>query len=94
MKCNSESVDCNEEEARPHFCYSILFPRSMYQPGYIQEGQGVIFGYLLLGIYHRRIPGDTVGKFFSKSVVGDGYRYGSVVSSCTRCVRKQMRRAS
>jgi hypothetical protein len=32
----------------------------MHQPGYIQEGQGVIFGYLLLGIYHRRIPGETV----------------------------------
>jgi hypothetical protein len=32
----------------------------MNQPGYIQEGQGVIIGYLLLGIYHRRIPGDTV----------------------------------
>ena len=27
----------------------------MHQPGYIQEGQGVIFGYLLLGIYYRRI---------------------------------------
>jgi hypothetical protein len=32
----------------------------MHQPGYIQEGQGVIFGYLLLGIYYRRIPGETV----------------------------------
>ena len=32
----------------------------MHQPGYIQEGQGVIFGYLLLGIYYRRIPGDIV----------------------------------
>jgi hypothetical protein len=50
----------HEEEARPHFCCSILFPRSMHQPGYIQEGQGVIFGYLLLGIYHRRIPDETI----------------------------------
>jgi hypothetical protein len=33
----------------------------MHQPGYIQEGQGVIFGYLLLGIYYRRIPGETWG---------------------------------
>jgi len=32
----------------------------MHQPGYIQEGQGVIFGYLLLGVYYRRIPGATV----------------------------------
>ncbi len=32
----------------------------MHQPGYIQEGQGVSFGYLLLGVYHRRIPGATV----------------------------------
>jgi hypothetical protein len=31
----------------------------MHQPGYIQEGQEAIFGYLLLGIYHRRIPGET-----------------------------------
>jgi len=31
----------------------------MHQPGYIQEGQEAIFGDLLLGIYHRRIPGDT-----------------------------------
>ncbi len=32
----------------------------MHQPGYIQERQEVIFGYLLLGIYHRRIRGETV----------------------------------
>jgi hypothetical protein len=31
----------------------------MHQPGYIQEGQGDIIGCLLLGNYHRRIPGDT-----------------------------------
>jgi hypothetical protein len=49
----------HEEEACPHFCCSILFPRFMHQPGYIQEGQEAIFGYLLLGVYYRRIPGAT-----------------------------------
>jgi hypothetical protein len=34
----------------------------MHQPGYIQEGQEAIFGDLLLGIYHRRIPGDTLSN--------------------------------
>jgi hypothetical protein len=34
----------------------------MHQPGYIQEGQEAIFGDLLLGIYHRRIPGDTIDE--------------------------------
>ena len=34
----------------------------MHQPGYIQEGQEAIFGDLLLGIYHGRIPGDTLIK--------------------------------
>jgi hypothetical protein len=32
----------------------------MHQPGYVQGGQEAKRGYLLLGIYHRRIPGDTV----------------------------------
>ncbi len=59
----------HEEEARPHFCCSVPFPRSMHQPGYIQEGQGVIIGYLLLGIYHRRIPGDTGGH---EQVISNG----------------------
>jgi hypothetical protein len=37
----------------------------MHQPGYVQGGQEASFGYLLLGIYYRRIPGDTiVVKFF------------------------------
>jgi hypothetical protein len=49
----------HEEEAWPHFCCSILFPRSMHQPGYIQEGQEAIFGYLLLGVYYRNPPGCT-----------------------------------
>ena len=32
----------------------------MHQPGYIQEGQETIFGYLLLGVYYRNSPGCTV----------------------------------
>ncbi len=32
----------------------------MHQPGYIQEGQKAIFGYLLLGVYYRKSPGATV----------------------------------
>ncbi len=38
----------------------LLFPRSMHQPGYIQEGQEAIFGYLLLGVYYRNSSGCTV----------------------------------
>jgi Pyruvate/2-oxoacid:ferredoxin oxidoreductase delta subunit len=30
----------------------------MHRPGYVQGGQEVGCGYLLLGIYYRRIPGD------------------------------------
>ncbi len=33
----------------------------MHRPGYVQGGQEANRGYLLLGVYHRRIPGDTVG---------------------------------
>jgi hypothetical protein len=32
----------------------------MHLPGYIQEGQETIFGYLLLGVYYRNSPGCTV----------------------------------
>ncbi len=32
----------------------------MHRPGYVQGGQEASFGYLLLGVYYRRIPGDTV----------------------------------
>ncbi len=31
----------------------------MHRPGYVQGGQEAKRGYLLLGIYYRRIPGDT-----------------------------------
>ncbi len=50
----------HEEEARPHFCCSMLLSRSMHRPGYVQGGQEATFGYLLLGIYYRRIPGETI----------------------------------
>jgi hypothetical protein len=32
----------------------------MHRPGYVQGGQEASLGYLLLGVYYRRIPGDTV----------------------------------
>ena len=32
----------------------------MHRPGYVQGGQEANCGYLLLGIYYRRIPGDIV----------------------------------
>ena len=32
----------------------------MHRPGYVQGGQEAKCGYLLLGIYYRRIPGDIV----------------------------------
>jgi hypothetical protein len=31
----------------------------MHRPGYVQGGQEASFGYLLLGVYYRRIPGST-----------------------------------
>ena len=31
----------------------------MHRPGYVPGGQEANRGYLLLGIYHRRIPGDS-----------------------------------
>ena len=50
----------HEEEAQPHFCCSMLLLRSMHRPGYVQGGQEATFGYLLLEIYYRRIPGETL----------------------------------
>jgi hypothetical protein len=32
----------------------------MHRPGHVQGGQEAKRGYLLLGVYHRRIPGFTV----------------------------------
>jgi hypothetical protein len=32
----------------------------MHRPGYVQGGQEASFGYLLLGVYYRRIPGATL----------------------------------
>ncbi len=42
----------------------------MHQPGYIQEGQETIFGYLLLGVYYRNSPGCTVVVDASATHVG------------------------
>jgi hypothetical protein len=38
----------------------------MHRPGYVQGGQEAKCGYLLLGIYYRRIPGDTPALQFFK----------------------------
>jgi hypothetical protein len=35
----------------------------MHRPGHVQGGQEAKRGYLLLGVYHRRIPGFTVVLF-------------------------------
>jgi hypothetical protein len=35
----------------------------MHRPGYVQGGQEAKCGYLLLGIYYRRIPGDSIIVF-------------------------------
>jgi hypothetical protein len=32
----------------------------MHRPGYVQGGQEASIGYLLLGVYYRRIPGSTI----------------------------------
>ena len=49
----------HEEEAWPNFCCSLLLLRSLRSSVYIQEGQGVNHGYLLLGVYDRRTPSAT-----------------------------------
>jgi hypothetical protein len=36
----------------------------MHRPGYVQGGQEAKCGYLLLGIYYRRIPSDIIEIFF------------------------------
>jgi hypothetical protein len=43
------------EETTPLFCCSARLRWSMHQPGYVQGGQEVGRGYLLLGIHVRRI---------------------------------------
>jgi hypothetical protein len=35
----------------------------MHPPGYIQEGQGASYDYLLLGVYHRNSPSCTTCLF-------------------------------
>ncbi len=47
----------------------------MHRPGYVQGGQEAKCGYLLLGIYYRRIPGDILPMFLArqrKDVQGAG----------------------
>jgi hypothetical protein len=41
----------------------------MHRPGYVQGGQEAKCGYLLLGIYYRRIPGDIVIHCYIKCTV-------------------------
>jgi hypothetical protein len=58
--CGSVNLTANEnkhhgEERTSFFCCSARFRWSMHQPGYIQGGQEVGRGYLLLGIHYRRI---------------------------------------
>jgi hypothetical protein len=43
------------EETTPLFCCSGRLCWSMHQPGYVQGGQEVSRGYLLLGIHDRKI---------------------------------------
>ena len=45
----------HEEESRPLFCCSARLFESMHRPGHVQGGQEAKRGYLLLGVYHRRI---------------------------------------
>ncbi len=49
----------HEEEAWPDFCCSLLLVRSLHPSGYIQEGQGVNYDYLLLGVCYRNSPSST-----------------------------------
>jgi hypothetical protein len=51
----------------------------MHQPGYIQEGQEAIFGNLLLGIHHRRIPGSTTLKMHTGSLL----RFFKIIQEAT-----------
>jgi hypothetical protein len=58
--CGSVNLTANEnkhhgEERTSLFCCSGRFRWSMHQPGYVQGGQEVGRGYLLLGIHYERI---------------------------------------
>jgi hypothetical protein len=55
----------HEEEAWPNFCCSLLLVRFLCPSVYIQEGQGVNNGYLLLGVYARRAPSSTILYVYS-----------------------------
>ncbi len=41
----------------------------MHRPGHVQGGQEASFGYLLLGVYYRRIPGETLHVLSNYSAV-------------------------
>ncbi len=65
----------HEEESRPLFCCSARLFESMHGPGHVQGGQEAKRGYLLLGVYHRRIPGSTpTSSWFSSSKPEDTWR--------------------
>ncbi len=49
----------HEEEAWPDFCSSLLLSCSLHPSGYIQEGQGVSYDYLLLGVCYRNSTSST-----------------------------------
>ncbi len=66
--CGSVNLTANEnihheEERTAFYCCSARFCWSRHQPGYVQEGQEVGRGYLLLGIHVRRIPSDIMAIF-------------------------------
>ena len=63
--CGSVNLAANEnihheEEWTSFDCCSARFCWSRHQPGYVQGGQEVGRGYLLLGIQVRRIQSETV----------------------------------
>jgi hypothetical protein len=51
----------------------------MHRPGYVQGGQEAKRGYLLLGVYHRRIPGDTKGNHTTQFILLLDYIYNLYV---------------
>ncbi len=73
----------HEEEAWPHFCCSILFPRSMHLPGCIQGGQEASYGYLLLEVYDRNSTSSTTtyATFLLNSLVSAVYEGQSGINN-------------
>jgi hypothetical protein len=53
----------------------------MHRPDYVQGGQEASFGYLLLGVYYRRIPGDTpMYLFFHKALGLNDFNAGKYIT--------------